>query len=117
MTNSRKSLRTESNYKKVEKLSKIGCTTSEIAKFMKLSYNQVWFLRKDLLNKNQKEALNDKAINKLIVTENKAVQSMKKVNRPSVKKNYRTKEVSVNPKNVKVKNDGKNITITINLAM
>jgi hypothetical protein len=106
MTKSRKIFRTESNLKKVENFMRMGCSTTEIAKFMKMNYNQAWYLRKEVTNMNQKKALNSKTVDKIISTP------------PVVKARVsKLRKVNVNPEAVKVQNDGRNITITINLAI
>lgn len=52
MSTSRKNYKTQYNYTQTQNLIRIGCTTTEISKFLKLSYNQAWNLRNDLLSKN-----------------------------------------------------------------
>ena len=106
MAKSRKLFRTESNLKKAENFMSMGCSTSEIAKFMNLNYNQAWYLRKEVSNMNQKKALNSKTVDRMVSTP------------PVVKTRVsKLRKVNVNPEAVNVQNDGRNITITINLAI
>lgn len=107
MAKSRKSLRTERNYSRVNNFIKMGCSTSEISKFMNLTYNQAWYLRKDVVNRNQREALEKSNVDKMVNA------------KPTVKARVTSKpKVSnIQPEKVQVSNDGKSITITINLAI
>lgn len=108
MTKSRKKFKTEKNYAKVQNFIRMGCSTSEIAKFMNLTYNQAWYLRKDVANRNQREALEN---TKQIMTANSNVKA--RVSKRTVAK----REVTVNPENVKVTSAGNALTITISIAI
>ena len=108
MTKTRKKFKTEKNYAKVQNFIRMGCSTSEIAKFMNLTYNQAWYLRKDVTNRNQREALEN---TKQIMTAKPIVKT--RVNtKPRVEK-----VMSVEPQNVKVTNNGNALTITISIAI
>lgn len=110
MTKSRKKFKTEKNYAKVQNFIRMGCSTSEIAKFMNLTYNQAWYLRKDVANRNQREALENSNV-KQIMTAKPNVKT-----RVS-KRTVATKEVAVKPENVKVTSVGNALTITISIAI
>ena len=110
MTKSRKKFKTEKNYAKVQNFIRMGCSTSEIAKFMNLTYNQAWYLRKDVTNRNQREALENSNVKQIMAA------------KPNVKtrvnpKSRVEKTVSVQPENVKVTNNGNGLTITISIAI
>jgi hypothetical protein len=110
MTKSKKSIKTEKNYAKVQNFMRIGCSTSEIAKFMNLTYNQAWYLRKHVANRNQREALENSNV-KQIMSAKPNVKA--RVSKRTVAK----REVTVQPENVKVSKTGTGLTITVTIAI
>ena len=109
MANKKANYTTTKNINKIQKLINMGTTNTQMSKLMNLSYNQVFYLRYLVNNKNQKEALNDSTV---IAMVNK---------KPIVKRKARVSNVvkakTATPKEVEVKRIGNNIRVTINLAI
>lgn len=106
MAKSRKNYKTQYNYTQTQNLIRIGCTTTEIAKFLKLTYNQAWNLRSDLLNKN--------------LFEDKKPKVMSNVSNVTQKVNRRVttkRKMSSNKEDVKVKKTKTGFKITVTLAI
>lgn len=110
MTKSRKKFKTEKNYARVQNFIRMGCSTTEMAKFMNLTYNQAWYLRKDVINRTQREALENSNV-KQIMSAKPSVKA--RVSKRTVAK----REVTVQPENVKVSKTGTGLTITVTIAI
>jgi hypothetical protein len=110
MTKSKKSIKTEKNYAKVQNFIRMGCSTSEIAKFMNLTYNQAWYLRKDTANHNQRQALENSNVKQILSAKPNAKA---RVSKRTVAK----REVTVQPENIKVSKTGTGLTITVTIAI
>ena len=74
MTSSRKNYKTQYNYTQTQNLIRIGCTTTEISKFLKLSYNQAWNLRSDLLSNNLIDNKNNTKLSNKVSTKKTQVK-------------------------------------------
>jgi hypothetical protein len=102
MTNSRKNYKTQYNYTQTQNLIRIGCTTTEISKFLKLSYNQAWNLRSDLLSNNIIDTKN-----------NKKVSNISSTKKPEIKRRVATAK----NEDVKVTKTKSGFKITVTVAI
>ena len=102
MTSSRKNYKTQYNYTQTQNLIRIGCTTTEISKFLKLSYNQAWNLRSDLLSNNLIDNKNNTKLSNKVSTKQTQIKR-----RVATAKN----------ENVKVRKTKSGFKITVTLAI
>lgn len=98
---------TTKNMNKAQSLINMGTTTQQMAKMMKLTYNQGMYLRYLVNNRNQTNALNDSNIMNMINAEKPIVNRKTRVSQTVVSKQ----------KEIDVKRNGNRITVTINLAI